>query len=74
MVMETDLGMNQYKVHNGPKPRFLIYGLYVTPKKNKNKLVLFREQRVAFTLLPVNAKLIKVVLYILNDSSSDSWP
>ena len=61
MVMETNLDMNQHKMLNEPKPRFLISGLYIKPKKNEKKLVLFHEQKAAFTLLPVNAKLKKVV-------------
>ena len=66
MVMETDLDMNHHRILNGPKPRFLISGLYVKPKKNEKKLVLFQEQKATFTLLPVNAKLLKVALYILS--------
>ena len=64
MVMETDLDLNHHKLLNGPKPKFLISGFY-NRIKNK-KFVLFHDQQSTFILLPVNCRLVKVVLYMVN--------
>ena len=65
MVIQTDLDLNGHSILNqSPKPKFLISGFYNRIKSKT--FVLFHDQQSTFTLLPVNCRLVKVVLYMVD--------